>query len=123
VTVSVAIPASFTVQAITPDAGSCSIGAATASCDFGTLAAGNVRRIDVVLLGSQAGTFTSTVNVAASNDATAQNNSANVSLTVTQPSGVSPPSGGGGGGGADGLESLLLLFVVIRRACVAARSA
>lgn len=123
VTASVAIPASFTVQAITPDAGSCSIGAATASCDFGTLAAGNVRRIDVVLLGSQAGTFTSTVNVAASNDATAQNNSASVSLTVTQPSGVSPPSGGGGGGGAGGLESLLLLFVVIRRACVAARSA
>ena len=91
VTVSVTIPQSFTLQTVTPDAGSCSAGAGSATCNFGTLAAGSTRRIDLVLLGSQAGTFTSTISLAASNDAVAQNNSASVSLVITQPTGASPP--------------------------------
>ena len=125
VTVSVTIPQSFTLQTVTPDAGSCSAGAGSATCNFGTLAAGSTRRIDLVLLGSQAGTFASTISLAASNDAVAQNNSASVSLVITQPTGASPPPArGGGGGGSEGLfEALMLLMALSCRARAAARCA
>ena len=124
VTVSVTIPQSVTLQTVTPDAGSCSAGAGSATCNFGTLAAGSTRRIDLVLLGSQAGTFTSTVSLAASNDAVAQNNSASVSLVITQPTGAPPPPASGGGGGSEGLfEALMLLMALSCRARVAARCA
>ena len=125
VTVSVTIPQSFTLQTVTPDAGSCSAGAGSATCNFGTLATGSTRRIDLVLLGSQAGTFTSTISLAASNDAVAQNNSASVSLVITQPTGVSPPPArGGGGGGSEGIfEALMFLMALSCRARAAARCA
>ena len=98
VTVTLTIPPAVTPQAITSNMVSCSMGPGIATCDLGTLAAGSTRRIDVVLLGSQAGTFASSISLAANNDAFAQNNATSVSLTITQPSGVSPPAGGGGGG-------------------------
>jgi Metallo-peptidase family M12/Domain of unknown function DUF11 len=121
VTVSVTIPQSFTLQAATPDMGTCSMGPGTATCNFGTLAAGSTRRIDLVVLGSQTGTFTSSASLAASNDAFAQNNSASVSLMITQPTGASPPAGGGGSAGV--LEALILLLGLSCRARAAPRCA
>ncbi len=123
--VSISIPSSVTLQTVTADAGTCSMGTGTATCALGTLAAGSTRRIDLVVLGTQAGTFTSSISLAASNDAFAQNNSASVSLMITQSSGASPPpAGGGGGGGSTGLlEALLLLLEFSRRARAAARCA
>ena len=124
VTVTLTIPPAVTPQAITSNMVSCSMGPGIATCDLGTLAAGSTRRIDVVLLGSQAGTFASSISLAANNDALAQNNATSVSLTITQPSGVSPPAGGGGGGGsATMMDALMLLLALSRRARAATRCA
>ncbi len=41
VTVSISIPASVTLQSVTADAGSCSMGTGSTTCDLGTLAAGS----------------------------------------------------------------------------------
>jgi Metallo-peptidase family M12/Domain of unknown function DUF11 len=115
-TVSVSVPATLTVQSATADTGSCSSGAGAVTCDLGTIQAGSARHISLSLLGSQAGSFISSVSLAASNDGSAQNNSASVALLVTQASGP-PSSGGGGGGGSSGvLEALALLVAISRRA-------
>ena len=116
---SITLSASLSVQSATPDMGSCSGGASGVTCDLGTLPAGTSRRIDMVLLGSQPGSFTSSAVVSASNDSAAQNNSASVTLTVTQVGGgTSPPplgrSGGGGGGATGALEALALLLALSR---------
>ncbi|HZF26515.1 MAG TPA: M12 family metallo-peptidase [Steroidobacteraceae bacterium] len=124
-TLSISVPASITVQSATPDAGSCSSGAGAVTCDLGTLPAGSSRRVDLSMLGSLAGAFTSTASLSAGNDGAAQNNSASVTLLVTQASTPPPPSrgGGGGGGGTGALEALALVFALSRRARVAARRA
>ena len=117
-TVSMTLPASLSLQSATPDVGSCSSGAGAVTCDLGTLPAGASRRIDMVVLGSQAGSFASSIVLSASNDSTTQNNSTSVTLLVTEPSDSSPPAsggGGGGGGGAGALEALALLLALSLR--------
>jgi hypothetical protein len=122
-TVGISVPATLNVQSATPDAGSCSSGAGAVTCDLGTIQAGTARHISLSLVGSQAGSFTSSISLAASNDGSAQNNSASVTLLVTEA--ASPPaSGGGGGGGGSGvLEALALLVALSWRARAAARRA
>ncbi|HEY7379249.1 MAG TPA: M12 family metallo-peptidase [Steroidobacteraceae bacterium] len=124
-TLSVSVPATLTVQSATPDAGSCASGAGAVTCDLGTIQAGSARHISLSLLGSQAGSFTSTVSLAASNDGSTQNNSASVTLLVTEAAGPPPSGGGGGGGGGRSgvLEALALLVALSCRARAVARRA
>ncbi len=117
VVVTITIPAAITVTSAVPTAGTCSSGAGAVTCDLGSVPGGSSQRIDLTVQGTQAGTFVAAATLAASNDADAQNNSADVSLSVTTP--PSPPSSGGGGGGA--LGGFLLLGLVIALARRAAR--
>jgi hypothetical protein len=81
------------------------------------VAGGTSQRIDLAVRGTQSGTFVAAATLAASNDSNAQNNSANVSLTVGQSqTNPPPPSNGGGGGGAvEGFALLALLLAALRR--------
>lgn len=115
--VTITVPGAITVNSAVPTAGICSTGAGTVTCDLGALPGSTSRRIDLSVRGTQVGSFISTATVAASNDADAQNNAANVAFTISQ-STTPPPGGndGGGGGGGTGLLTLCgLLLAAMRR--------
>jgi hypothetical protein len=127
--VTIAIPASITIDSSVPTAGTCSAGGGAVTCDLGSIPGGSSRRIDMSVRGSQNGGFTAAVTLAASNDSNGQNNTLNVSLNVGQAPTPSPGTDDGGGGGAFGWTALLsLLFAMLRRvsfapACRSERSA
>jgi hypothetical protein len=110
--VTIAIPATITVDSATPTGGTCSTGAGAVTCDLGSVAAGTSRRIDLTVRGAQNGSFVAAVTLAATNDADVQNNSLNVSLNIGQ----TAPAGGDddGGGGAGGGLLLLALALALR---------
>jgi metallopeptidase family M12-like protein/uncharacterized protein DUF11 len=116
-TVTIAIPASITVDSAVPTAGTCSAGGGAVTCDLGSIPGGSSRRIDMSVRGSQNGSFTAAVTLAASNDSNVQNNTLNVSLNVGQVPTPAPGNGGGGGGGGalGGFVLLGLLAAALRR--------
>jgi len=118
VMVTINLPAAITLQSATPSAGSCSSGAGAVTCDLGSIPGGSSRNINVTARGTQAGTFTSTDSVTATNDTNAGNNAADMIVTIN------PPSNGGGGGGGGALGALVLLSLLLagtRRAIAMAR--
>jgi hypothetical protein len=112
----ITIPASITVDSAVPTAGTCSAGGGAVTCDLGSIPGGASRRIDMSVRGSQNGSFTAAITLAASNDSVSQNNRLNVSLNVGQVPTPAPGNGDDGGGGALGGSVLLgLLLAALRR--------
>jgi len=119
VTASASIPAGITVQSATAAGGTCTSDTGTVSCTLGNMAAQETRQIDLTLVGSAVGNSTATVSVASPNDYVSSNNSAQVSIQISQgPPPPSTPAGGGtanasgsssGGGGAVDLSVLTVL--------------
>ena len=113
VVVDIPLPGFATVDTIS-SSGNCA-GTTTLQCAFDSIASGASATIDVQLLTSAEGTFTSNVTMAVDNDSTSSNNAASVALTVTAP--TAPPNGGGSsssGGAKKGggrLEWLALAFL------------
>jgi hypothetical protein len=114
-----AIPASYTIQSVTANGGTCTSGAGTASCSLGTLAAGDTRQIDLNLTPTEAGAATLNISLDSSNDPNASNDTGAITVTTAGTStpapnppptgGTSAASGGGGGGGRTDLTLLALL--------------
>lgn len=111
VVVDATLPSSIVFVAGSVAGGSCASGAGGVTCTLGSLPGSSTRRIDLTVRGTQAGSFASTASLTASNDSNAQNNTVNVSLVITEPSGGSGGGGGGGGGALGSLAILLLLGV------------
>lgn len=124
VTTNSSIPAGITVQSATAAGGTCTTDTSgTVSCTLGNMAAQETRQIDLTLVGSAVGTSTATVTVASPNDYVSTNNSAQVSIQISEappPPAPSTPAGGGtanasgassggGGGGAVDLSVLAML--------------
>jgi hypothetical protein len=127
VVVNIPLPTFATVDSIS-SSGNCS-GVTTLQCAFDSIATGGSGTIDLQLLTSADGTFTSNVTLVADNDSTAANNTAAVALTVTAPPTPPPPPNGGsssssggakkGGGSLDWLALAFLTLLVgvgVRRA-------
>ena len=98
------------------------------NCEILSLQAGESRSIDITLITSGTGTFTSNVTVLSGNDSTASNNSGAVQLSVTplpttvgggSSSGGAGSSGGGGGGRFEWLALAFLGLLAARRILVA----
>ncbi|MEO8064056.1 MAG: M12 family metallo-peptidase [Pseudomonadota bacterium] len=112
IVVSIPLPGFATVDTIS-SSGNCA-GTTSLQCVFDSIAPGASATIDLQLLTSAEGTFTSNVTMTADNDSTAANNSASVALTVTAAP-AAPASGGGsssgGGGGGGRMEWLALVLL------------
>jgi hypothetical protein len=117
--VKIPIPSFATVRTIS--SGWTCTGTTTIVCTVFALQAGAETSFDVTLNATQAGTFTSKVEVSAANDSNAGNNSADIAITVTTVSAPpsNPPGGGGGGGGGGGRiewpAAILLGLLLTRR--------
>lgn len=120
--VRIPIPSFATIQSVS--SGWICTGTSTIECAVFGLPDGSEASFDITLNATQAGTFTSRVEVTSANDTNVANNIAEVAITanavvVTPP--VNPPSssssggGGGGGGGAFEWGSLGLLALLLRR--------
>jgi len=121
VTASASIPTGITVQSATAAGGTCTSDAGTVSCTLGNMAAQETRQIDLTLVGGAVGNSTATVSVASPNDYVSSNNSAQVSIQISEaPRPPSTPadgstanasgsSSGGGGGGTVDLSVLTVL--------------
>ena len=132
VVVTIPLPAFASIDTISSSA-NCA-GTTTLQCGFDAIAAGGSATIDIKLLTTAVGTFTSNVTMTADNDSTTANNSTSVALTVT----AAPPTGGGssgggssssggsggGGGGGGRMEWLVLAFLglfAVKRVVAAAK--
>jgi hypothetical protein len=119
IVVNIPLPTFATVDSVSTS-GFCT-GVTTLQCAFDAIAAGASATIDIQLLTSAEGTFTSNVTMVAGNDSTPANNSASVEVTVTAapppppppppPNGGSSSSSGGGKKGGGSLEWLALAFL------------
>jgi hypothetical protein len=114
VTVTITVPSAIDVVSAAPTAGSCSTGAGAVTCNLGNLPGSTSQRIDLAVRGNQEGTFVSSASMAAANDSDAQNNAADVTLTIG-PAPTQPGNDGDSGGGALGLPALLGLLLASRR--------
>ena len=122
VRVNIPLPAFVSLDSVSSSA-MCS-GSGTLQCSWSNLAAGGSATIDLQLLGTGVGSFTSNVLLSADNDSTAGNNTSAVAVSFTAPtsgggssSGGAPSSGGGkkGGGGSLGWLSLAALALIRSR--------
>jgi hypothetical protein len=116
VVVEIPLPAFAQVASVSTN-GFCT-GATTLRCSLPSIAAGSSASLNIVLLGTAVGSFTSNVTVSAANDSTAGNNSAAVSISVTAPPPAPTPpggssSGGGKSGGGGSLEWSGLAFLAM----------
>ncbi len=121
VSVMAAIPAGLTLNSVTSAGATCTSGAGSASCSFGTMTAGDAREVDLNLTSTDAGSLVVNLTLSSTNDAIASNNSGAVNVTSsgTPPAPPPPPSGGGGGttgtasgGGGGGGGSLDVVTLV-----------
>jgi hypothetical protein len=113
VTATMAIPTDLTVSAVTANGTTCTTGAGSATCAFGTMAAGDSRQVDLTLTSTSTGTLTVNLSLDSTNDADADDNAGTITVTSSGTPVVAPPpnppaggggstgsaSGGGGGGG------------------------
>ncbi len=116
--VNIPLPSFATVDTVSTS-GFCT-GVTTVQCAFDAIAAGANATIDLQVLTSAEGSFTSNITMVAGNDSTPTNNSASVVVTVTaQPPPPPPPPPSGGGSSSSGgakkgggsLEWLALAFL------------
>jgi hypothetical protein len=114
VTASATLPTGVSFVSATAAGGSCTSDSGTVSCTLGNMAPQETRQIDMTLTSNTVGTSTATVAVASPNDYVSTNNSAQVTLQIsetTQAATSSPAnaSSGGGGGGAIDFSLLSIL--------------
>ena len=122
VTVLVTLPASLTIQSVSANGGTCTNGAGTASCNLGTLAAGDSRQVDLSVTPTAAGTLTLNLSVDSTNDPNSSNDTGTITInsssTAPPPPPVTPPASGGtgdssGGGGSIDLVMLVMLAITL----------
>jgi hypothetical protein len=126
VTTTVSLPANLTLQSISANGGTCTSGAGTATCNLGSLAAGDSRQVDLNVTATASGTLALSLSVDSSNDPNAANDSGTITINAsttgappaTPPTGGTDSSGGGGGGRLD----LALLALLGALSFAAARS-
>jgi len=84
VSISVTLPdnAGLTIEAMSAEGGSCAVIGSVASCDFGTVPAGEQRAVSVTVRGMLAGNITARARVTASNDRLVSNNSRDINVTL-----------------------------------------
>ena len=116
--VNIPLPPFATVDTISSSA-NCS-GTTILQCGFDSIESGASGTIDVGLLTTTAGTFTSSITMVADEDSTPANNTASLALTVTAApvnAGGSNGNGSGGGKGGGALEwpSLVLVGLLAAR--------
>jgi len=80
--VDVSIPAGLTLESVNVTPGTCTIGAGTASCAIGTIAAGSGATVSLTAATTAVGAFDLVATVTAATDADSNNNQANVQVTV-----------------------------------------
>jgi hypothetical protein len=120
VNVTVSIPVGLTVQSVNANGGTCTSGAGTASCNLGTLPAGDARQVDLNLTPTQAGALTLSLSLDSSNDPNSSNDGGTIAINASA-NGVTPPvtpppsggttSDGGGGGGGGRLDAFVLAML------------
>lgn len=126
------LPASLTVQSASTNGGTCSPGTGSVTCDLGTLLKGEVRRVDLSLTPTQAGTAAVDLAVDSSNDANVDNDSGTIEVTATTEPLASPEppatggtsstgGGGGGSGGGGGRVDVALLALLLGLSSVTLR--
>jgi Reprolysin (M12B) family zinc metalloprotease/Domain of unknown function DUF11 len=77
-------PGELTVQEAAVDGGACAI-TSEVQCDLGDMPAGDTRRVALRLLGSQSGTYPTSVQVAAADDQDTGNNSGSIDVLLDAP--------------------------------------
>jgi hypothetical protein len=95
---------------VSANGGTCTNGGGTASCDLGTLAAGDVRQVDLNVTPTEASNLTLNLSVDSASDPNSSNDTGTITINVAASSTPAPPtppppsmggsSGGGGGGGS-----------------------
>jgi hypothetical protein len=109
VTASATLPTGVSFVSATTAGGSCSSDASTVTCILGNMAPQETRQVDLTLSSNTVGTSSVTVAVASPNDYVSTNNSAQVTIqitdtpkaaTTTSSGTTANASSGGGGGGA-----------------------
>jgi hypothetical protein len=120
VTAGATLPTGVSFVSATAAGGSCTSDSGTVSCTLGNMAPQETRQIDLTLTSNTVGTNSVTVVVASPNDYVSTNNSAQVTLQISETQQATPPSGttanasssvasGGGGGGNIDLSLLSVL--------------
>ena len=120
VSVAVTLPTTVTIQSVSANGGTCTMGAGTASCSLGTLAAGDLRQVDLNITPTEAGTLTLNLSVDSANDPNSSNDSGSIAITAAGMSTPTPPTtppssgstGSGGGGGGGGSMDFLMLTML-----------
>lgn len=119
VSVTATLPTALAIQSVSTNDGTCSFGAGTATCTFGTLASGDARQIDLSLTPNEIGSTNINLAVASSNDADVSNDNGAIAVTTSGVGALpSPPTGGtttsadGGGGGGGRLDVVLLALLI-----------
>jgi hypothetical protein len=115
VTASAALPTGVSFVSATAAGGSCTSDSGTVSCTLGNMAAQETRQIDLTLTSNTVGTSTATVAVASPNDYVSTNNSAQVTLQIsettqaaTSSSGATASASNASSGGGGAIDSSLL---------------
>jgi len=120
VTAGATLPTGVSFVSATAAGGSCTSDSGTVSCTLGNMAPQETRQIDLTLTSNTVGTNSVTVVVASPNDYVSTNNSAQVTLQISETQQATTPSGttanasssvasGGGGGGTIDLSLLSVL--------------
>ena len=129
VSATASIPTGLTLNSVTSAGATCTTGAGSATCSFGTMTAGDAREVDLDLTSDTAGSLLVNVTLASTNDAISSNNSGSLSVTSAGTPAPPPPppptggggggntgtasGGGGGGGGALDVTTLIMMFGVL----------
>jgi hypothetical protein len=113
VTASATLPTGVGFVSATAAGGSCTSDSGTVSCTLGSMAPQETRQIDLTLNSNTVGTSTATLAVASPNDYVSTNNSAQVTLQISETTQAATSSAAnassGGGGGAIDLSLLSVL--------------
>lgn len=120
VTANATLPTGVSLLSATAAGGSCTSVPGTVSCTLGNMAPQETRQIDLTLTSSTVGTSTATVAVASPNDYVSTNNSAQVTIQISETTQAAPttsssgapagaPNASPGGGGAIDASLLSLL--------------
>jgi hypothetical protein len=119
VTANATLPTGVSFVSATAAGGTCTSDSGTASCTLGNMAPQETRQIDLTLNSNTVGTSTATLAVASPNDYVSTNNSAQVTLQISETTQAATSSSGaaasasnassGGGGGAIDLGLLSVL--------------
>jgi Metallo-peptidase family M12/Domain of unknown function DUF11 len=111
VSVTAVIPAALTLSSSTASGGTCTTGAGTLSCVFGSMDSGATRNVSMNVTSQSTGTFPIDVTVSSSNDSVSGNNTGRVDVVMTSstPNPGQPVNSSGGGGGSIGFGLLAAL--------------